>query len=153
MHRRLVVGIRRVLQDRLAESRRWCEGIRTVAPGVSFVPQTLSRSPLAATQRCPILSLCSSGCFVVASTGKSMGAEGDWCLRRSSKPRSPAKTRVGGFDSHTLPPVCFAGSSQEVSSGGPLRHAHPASNRFAPQLVRESATNGWKRMRLHPPEA
>jgi len=35
------------------------------------------------------------------------GAEGDWCPRRSSKLRSPARTRVGGFDSHTFPPVAW----------------------------------------------
>ncbi len=33
-----------------------------------------------------------------------MGAEGVWWLHWSSKPARPAKPRVGGFDSHTLPP-------------------------------------------------
>ena len=32
------------------------------------------------------------------------GAEGVWWPHRSSKPAGPANPRVGGFDSHTLPP-------------------------------------------------
>ena len=48
-----------------------------------------------------------------------MGAEGAWWPHRSSKPAGPAKTRVGGFDSHTFPPH-MTGPGPEVQGSGPV---------------------------------
>ena len=39
----------------------------------------------------------------------SLGVDRCWCACRSSKPFCPAKTRVGGFDSHIFPPIEFTG--------------------------------------------
>lgn len=61
-------------------------------------------SALARAERCPILRP-SAYNREVARLRRRKGAEGVWWLRRSSKPCSPARTRVGGFDSHTFPYV------------------------------------------------
>jgi len=70
-----------------------------------------------------------------------MGADRAWWLDWSSKPACPARTRVGGFDSHTLPPSdrhpagphkprrvsilprasCFARQRKQLSQNGPFR--------------------------------
>ena len=45
------------------------------------------------------------------------GADRDWCSVWSSKPVCPAETRVGGFDSHTPPPLAARGQTSHGIRG------------------------------------
>jgi hypothetical protein len=52
-----------------------------------------------------------------------MGAEPSWWTDQSSKLAGPAKTRVGGFDSHTLPPAPLTPSAAPYAASDRRRPA------------------------------
>ena len=75
------------------------------------------------------------------------GADRDWCLDWSSKPACPARPRVGGFDSHTLPPHCRSPAwalPLAGADGVSSRDGHPGGR---PSSLSEGALqHGWRQL-------